>query len=351
MAPEPPPPGSLDPPPSSPDPEPSLPLPPDEPSARSSCAAAGDCGSPPPEPPPEPLPPEFGARAALAGVLSRRQVRRALLGDGPVGLRARPGALAGAVRGRGRMRHGFPQPGVVMPAPVDRDAGPERDDGRGNSRPALRTGATEQRDRCAATGSADRGALGEQRPEHRQGNRGAERVAQPGPGAEDQPADGGGGRAELGRDLAVADALELALDQRVALRLGKRADRENEAIEVLALLGDLGRARRRSPSPLPARPRAARRGWRSGRCCGRSRRATDAGRSRGRRRGGPGSPSRARPGRRPRPGRRRRSRRRRRRAPRGSGGPSPRRPARDPRAPAERGARPTAPRGRGGRSV
>ena len=39
----------------------------------------------------------------------------------------------------------------------------------------------------------------------------------------------------------MTDALELALDERLPLRFGKRAHRDHEAIEVVALLGDLAR--------------------------------------------------------------------------------------------------------------
>lgn len=57
-----------------------------------------------------------------------------------------------------------------------------------------------------------------------------------------QSADRGGGGAELSGDLAVADALELAPDQRLALSRRKRADGENDTVELLAALSGLGRA-------------------------------------------------------------------------------------------------------------
>src|SRR4051794_32982008 len=68
-------------------------------------------------------------------------------------------------------------------------------------------------------------------------------VAQRRPGAEDQLADARVRMTELGRDLAVAAALELPEGERAALTFGKRLDRGDHARELLLLLEHAGRLR------------------------------------------------------------------------------------------------------------
>jgi len=133
---------------------------------------------------------------------------------------------------------------------LDGDPGTDREHCGREDRPALRPGSAEQGGRGAPAGHAAGRpggrcgrALGEQASEDREWDERADRVAELRPGAEDQPANGGGRGAELGGDLAVADALELPLDQGLALRIGKGAHRHHEPIEFIPLLGEVARVR------------------------------------------------------------------------------------------------------------
>ena len=213
-----------------------------------------------PEPPPEPPDRRRSARRWVPGPRGRpvrrgvgsrsgrhssrrRGVRRPMRGCHAWIRRTGRCGVAGRLRGRGTLDVAV----VAMPL-LEGDPGADREHRRGEHRPALRAGSAEQGGRGAApghsSGRAGRrggGALGEQGPEYRKRDQRADGVAELRPGAEDQAADGGGRRAELGRDLAVADALELPFDQGLALSLGEGAHGDDEAVELVPLLGDVAR--------------------------------------------------------------------------------------------------------------